>query len=137
MWSVKLGLGALGLLAGLSMMSCAAEIDPPEPREEVGEATASASSDRRSATQGDSSTACGASRCEAGLVCCNESCGICAPPDGFCTQQACAPLEETPPDGGDACGPVTCAEGLVCCNESCGICAPPGGFCTQQACAEA
>lgn len=33
--------------------------------------------------------ACGANVCRAGDVCCNASCGICTPPDGFCTQQVC------------------------------------------------
>ncbi|MBX3215232.1 MAG: hypothetical protein KF850_24570 [Labilithrix sp.] len=32
---------------------------------------------------------CGRGTCEAGMVCCNASCGICTPPDGACTQQAC------------------------------------------------
>ena len=35
--------------------------------------------------------ACGSRTCGAGEVCCNASCGICTPPDGFCTQQACVP----------------------------------------------
>jgi hypothetical protein len=34
-------------------------------------------------------TACGPSVCAEGEVCCNESCGICTPPDGFCTDQLC------------------------------------------------
>lgn len=33
--------------------------------------------------------ACGDATCDKGMVCCNASCGICAPPDGFCTQMAC------------------------------------------------
>lgn len=32
---------------------------------------------------------CGDRRCGSGEVCCNASCGICTPPGGFCTQQAC------------------------------------------------
>ncbi len=32
---------------------------------------------------------CGGATCEPGMVCCNASCGICTPPDGACTQQAC------------------------------------------------
>lgn len=40
-----------------------------------------------------SGTACGSSTCGAGEYCCNESCGICAPEGGFCTQQFC---ESTP-----------------------------------------
>ncbi len=35
--------------------------------------------------------ACGKSSCVAGEYCCNESCGICAPIGGACTQQACEP----------------------------------------------
>lgn len=34
---------------------------------------------------------CGKNLCPAGQQCCNESCGICAPPGGACTQQACEP----------------------------------------------
>jgi hypothetical protein len=33
--------------------------------------------------------ACGPKTCAAGQVCCNESCGICTPPGGACTQQFC------------------------------------------------
>jgi zona occludens toxin (predicted ATPase) len=32
---------------------------------------------------------CGPSFCNRGTYCCNESCGICAPIGGFCTQQFC------------------------------------------------
>lgn len=32
---------------------------------------------------------CGAVTCGVGEVCCNESCGICIPPDGGCTQEIC------------------------------------------------
>ena len=35
--------------------------------------------------------ACGPKTCPAGQVCCNESCGICTEPGGFCTQQFCEP----------------------------------------------
>lgn len=38
-------------------------------------------------------TPCGPGRCAAGQVCCNESCGICTEPGGFCTQQICEPIE--------------------------------------------
>jgi hypothetical protein len=34
-------------------------------------------------------TPCGASTCASGEFCCNESCGICAPEGGVCTQQFC------------------------------------------------
>jgi hypothetical protein len=32
---------------------------------------------------------CGDTMCDAGMVCCNASCGICTPPDGACIQIAC------------------------------------------------
>ena len=35
--------------------------------------------------------ACGTVRCAAGMVCCNDSCGICTPPNGGCTKQICVP----------------------------------------------
>lgn len=44
---------------------------------------------------------CGSKTCAAGLVCCNASCGICAPPDGACTQMFCEPKES---DAGTAPG---------------------------------
>lgn len=37
----------------------------------------------------DGGEPCGMTTCEKGMVCCNASCGICAPPDGVCTQIAC------------------------------------------------
>lgn len=36
-----------------------------------------------------SGPACGNGHCGAGKVCCNDSCGICTEPGGFCTMQAC------------------------------------------------
>jgi hypothetical protein len=44
---------------------------------------------RCAAAQPASGEACGNGVCPAGEVCCNDSCGICTPPDGFCTQQIC------------------------------------------------
>ncbi|KAK4097155.1 hypothetical protein N658DRAFT_500762 [Parathielavia hyrcaniae] len=74
-------------------------------------------------------TPCGPTVCEAGLECCNASCGTCVKPGMACTQQACDyPPFPTP------CGPTVCERGLECCNASCGICVKPGGFCTQQYC---
>lgn len=32
---------------------------------------------------------CGTQTCSSGLMCCNASCGICAPPGGVCIQIAC------------------------------------------------
>ena len=34
---------------------------------------------------------CGPTTCSNGEVCCNASCGICTPPNGTCSQQACGP----------------------------------------------
>lgn len=34
---------------------------------------------------------CGAIKCAANEVCCNQSCGICTPAGGVCTQQFCEP----------------------------------------------
>lgn len=34
---------------------------------------------------------CGPNVCESGEYCCNESCGICAPIGGACTQEFCGP----------------------------------------------
>jgi len=45
---------------------------------------------------------CGNTWCPQGQECCNPSCGICVPPGGACTQQACNP----------ACNPVACT--LAC-----------------------
>jgi hypothetical protein len=39
----------------------------------------------------DGTWQCGKNVCGAGQVCCNASCGVCTPPDGVCTQQACEP----------------------------------------------
>jgi len=36
-------------------------------------------------------TPCGPTVCRHNQECCNESCGICTPPGGVCTQQICAP----------------------------------------------
>jgi hypothetical protein len=39
----------------------------------------------------DQGDACGATRCPAGEVCCNASCGFCAPPGVACIDLACVP----------------------------------------------
>jgi len=70
---------------------------------------------------------CGPTVCTNGQQCCNESCGICTAPGGFCTQEFCAPAAKK-------CGKTECAAGLECCNASCGVCVSPGGSCTQQIC---
>jgi hypothetical protein len=46
---------------------------------------------------------CGKNTCKPDEYCCNESCGICAPEGGFCTQQICDE-PPTPKPSGDAGG---------------------------------
>jgi hypothetical protein len=41
---------------------------------------------------------CGGTRCTSGMVCCNDSCGICTAPNVGCTKQLCVP-----PSGAGAC----------------------------------
>lgn len=42
---------------------------------------------------------CGPTRCASDEVCCNESCGICTEPGGFCTQMFCEPSDPGPARG--------------------------------------
>lgn len=84
---------------------------------------------------------CGTNSCGAGEFCCNESCGICAPKGGSCTQQVCEPgsvgavvAPTTEELAAQPCGTNSCGTGTYCCNLSCGICAPKGDSCTQQYC---
>jgi hypothetical protein len=90
---------------------------------------------------GGGGVSCGPNVCAVGEVCCNESCGICTPPDGSCITLHCETDGGTPPpvDGGsgEPCGPVTCGAGTVCCNASCGICTGPSESCPAIACADA
>jgi hypothetical protein len=66
---------------------------------------------------------CGANTCDVGEVCCNPSCGICAPPGVACSQVACDDGPTYP--SSQACGLMsTCNVGSVCCDPSCGLCAP-------------
>lgn len=67
---------------------------------------------------------CGQNLCGVGEYCCNESCGVCAPMGGGCTQQFCD----------TQCGPAVCQAGDICCNESCGICTLPRDSCTEEIC---
>src|SRR5207302_1784957 len=99
---------------------------------------------------------CGPNVCGMGEYCCNDSCGICAPLGGACTQQLCSACASTTPGQpmggcppgtqcdnnghcvpvmGQTCGPTTCGTDQYCCNASCGVCAPIGGACPQVACA--
>jgi hypothetical protein len=63
---------------------------------------------------------CGQNVCHGGQVCCNPSCGICASPDGMCTQQFCdAPhgpegSQEPLPAAPMTCDNVRCASGTHC-----------------------
>ena len=54
---------------------------------------------------------CGPTTCASSDVCCNESCGICTPPGGFCTQGLCSAADAGTVDAGTGpkCGPSTCA----------------------------
>ncbi|KAK3900508.1 hypothetical protein C8A05DRAFT_35849 [Staphylotrichum tortipilum] len=76
---------------------------------------------------------CGNTVCEAGLTCCNPSCGMCVKPGMMCTQQVCEPTIAPQPV---QCGKTLCPTGFVCCNSSCGVCTPPGGACTAQYCTD-
>ncbi|HEX5659426.1 MAG TPA: hypothetical protein VFX59_19660 [Polyangiales bacterium] len=63
---------------------------------------------------------CGQNVCHGGQVCCNPSCGICAPPDGMCTQQFCDTpqtaegTQESLPAAPTTCDHVRCAGGTHC-----------------------
>jgi hypothetical protein len=63
---------------------------------------------------------CGQNICRGGQVCCNPSCGICALPDGMCTQLFCdAPrtdngAQEPLPPAPTTCDHVRCADGTHC-----------------------
>ncbi len=64
--------------------------------------------------------ACGATTCAAGLVCCNESCGVCARPGEGCITIECVDASTLPdagpaPDGGSSCGPDRCGPSEICC----------------------
>jgi hypothetical protein len=74
---------------------------------------------------------CGTNTCTGGQVCCNASCGICAPPGEQCSQQPCG-FETLPISA--FCGNNTCNVGYVCCNPSCGTCVRQGETCDTTAC---
>ncbi len=89
----------------------------------------------------DSSTAdasrreqCGSTLCATGQVCCNESCGICTPPDGTCIALLCAPSDAGQDASREQCGNTLCPTGEICCNATCNLCAPPGLACAQTEC---
>ena len=78
----------------------------------IGSDDGGTSRDAGPATDGSNGEPCGANTCTDGLVCCNASCGICAPPDVDCTTIACTE-------------PVVC-QGEVCESDSASCC--PGCF---------
>jgi hypothetical protein len=82
--------------------------------------------------------ACGPVTCGSNEICCDASCGICAPMGGVCPAVACTDAGHPPPHDGGAsqpCGFNSCGPGTECCNPSCGICVPTGGACSQVLCA--
>lgn len=57
---------------------------------------------------------CGGRVCEAGLLCCNASCGACSSPKGGCPQSGeCERVR---------CGRELCAAEQECCSETCSRC---------------
>lgn len=79
---------ALPVLAGVACKST------PQPASQDPSAQPSAppapsSADGSKPPAGANGVACGPTTCKPGESCCNESCGICTPEGGFCTQQAC------------------------------------------------
>jgi hypothetical protein len=75
---------------------------------------------------------CGSNTCGVGEFCCNPSCGICAPLDGVCTQQAC---EST--CSPESCGPQPgipnhdCPDGVTVAGPT-GVCLEIEGGCTWE-----
>lgn len=76
----------------------------------------------------DGAVRCGPATCAAGEVCCNASCGICAPFGEGCIAIAC-PF---------TCGAEVCEPGVSACCPGCApgqsMCAGPGGECPPVAC---
>jgi hypothetical protein len=79
------------MIATLSLLSTGASRcqRAPRPSPEEGGGSAGSAEDGRGPR-------CGEARCDRGQVCCNESCGICTEPGGFCTQQFCGDPEPEP-----------------------------------------
>src|SRR5688500_9663640 len=75
---------ALGAILGAG---CVAERDGSAPAQEI------------VLPDGGPGPRCGETTCASGQVCCNESCGICTEPGGFCTLQLCGPeaVPQPPP----------------------------------------
>lgn len=96
------------VLAPLLLVACSASHgaggDPPTP-------DASVLPDAGARGDAGGAVLCGSTTCPTGEVCCNASCGICAPPGAGCIAIACEDAG-APPDAGPAvCGTIA---GLVC-----------------------
>ncbi|KAM0330170.1 hypothetical protein ACHAQA_004343 [Verticillium albo-atrum] len=83
-------MASIKTLAVLATLALGAVAFPAEPRDEAPSTTpsvevtfAKASIDLKPSGQ------CGPTKCGPGLVCCNESCGICTPPRGLCITLWC------------------------------------------------
>jgi hypothetical protein len=106
-------IACLSLLVAVFAVGCAFSSDPQQPDE----STASQSSELKGGChvvcpvkchpgemcpmiaclkvcpKSDGTVACGPTNCLSGEVCCNQSCGICTPAGGVCTQQMCVLAE--------------------------------------------
>jgi hypothetical protein len=113
------------LVSGLLIGASECDRDPPagDGGADEGEGSAGTSGEG----SGDREP-CGTVTCDRGEVCCNESCGICTPPNGACTQQFCTP--EDAGTSGDApfCGGIA---GIAC--PGAGMCVDdPGDDCDPE-----
>jgi hypothetical protein len=136
--------GALPANAGALPANAGALPGPPGP----GEAPPSAPAQ---AAPPGGGVPCGRKTCPVGEICCNASCEICTPPDGFCIQQVC----ESPPEA-PAEAPAAGAAGVCARDEDCRlfsdyctgcdcrplargqedpVCAGPGVRCVADPCA--
>ena len=96
---------------------------PEEEKPEGGLEGRVDSKDEPETKPGGEPVQCGTSTFEKGQVCCNESCGICAAPDGACTMRFCLPEEEEEEEIelGEQCGSTICPDDEYCCNSSCEV----------------
>jgi hypothetical protein len=78
-----------GLLAGAAPCSDEADEGGTGSQEGGGSAGTGDDGTEPGDTAGGSREPCGPNTCATGEVCCNESCGICTAPGGFCTEQFC------------------------------------------------
>jgi hypothetical protein len=106
-------LQACFLAVGLGLVSaCGATIvDTDETEQGLGSDTNGSQQGSREQADLKGGVQCGKTVCEAGMVCCNASCGICTPPGGVCIQLAC---EEEPPAQGASCAATLCPVNTKC-----------------------